>query len=138
MIFLEKKSIAQINGEISSEEDREKQSLSFTYHINFRHWYIRSSHQGCSVKKIFLKILQNSREKHLCQRLFFNKVAGLRPPTILRKNLCHRCFPVNFAKFLRTALFKEHLWWLLLVHFTFLIKKHLPNKVYYFAHAWEN
>ena len=30
--------------------------------------------------------------KHLCQSLFFNKVAGLR----------HRCFPVNFAKFLRT------------------------------------
>ena len=24
------------------------------------------------------------------------------------------CFPVNFAKFLRTAFFKEHLWWLLL------------------------
>ena len=25
-----------------------------------------------------------------------------------------KCFPVNFAKFLRTPLLTEHLWWLLL------------------------
>ena len=31
-----------------------------------------------------------------------NKVAGLRPVTLLKKRLWHRCFPVNFAKFLRT------------------------------------
>ena len=41
--------------------------------------------------------------KHLCQSLFFNKVAGLRPATLLKKRLWHRCFPVNFAKFLRTS-----------------------------------
>ena len=40
--------------------------------------------------------------KHLCQSPIFNKVAGLRPPTLLKKILWHRCFPVNFAKFLRT------------------------------------
>ena len=32
----------------------------------------------------------------------FNKVTGLRPVTLLKKRLWHRCFPVNFAKFLRT------------------------------------
>ena len=32
----------------------------------------------------------------------FNKVAGLRPAAIL-KRLQHRCFPMNVAKFLRTA-----------------------------------
>ena len=26
----------------------------------------------------------------------------------------HKCFPVNFAKFLRTPFFIEHLWWLIL------------------------
>ena len=31
--------------------------------------------------------------KHLCQSLFFNKVAGLRPATLLKKRLWHRCFP---------------------------------------------
>ena len=39
------------------------------------------------------------------------------PPVMfckLKKRLWHRCFPVNFAKFLRTTFFTEHLWWLLL------------------------
>ena len=36
--------------------------------------------------------------------LFFNKVAGLWPATLIKKRLWHRCFPVNFAKFLRTPL----------------------------------
>ena len=39
--------------------------------------------------------------------------------TVTGKQLCwsprNRCFPVNIAKFLRTALFIEHLWWLLLL-----------------------
>ena len=34
--------------------------------------------------------------------LFFNKVAGPMPATFFKKKLWHRCFPVNFAKFLRT------------------------------------
>ena len=33
---------------------------------------------------------------------FSNKVAGLKPVTLLKKRLRHRCFPVKFAKFLRT------------------------------------
>ena len=40
--------------------------------------------------------------KHLWQSLCFNKVAGLRPATLFKKRPWHRCFPVNFAKFLRT------------------------------------
>ena len=32
----------------------------------------------------------------------FNKVVGLKPATLLKKSLWHRCFSVNFAKFLRT------------------------------------
>ena len=39
-------------------------------------------------------------EKNLCQSSFFNKVAGLRSATLLKKRLCHKCFPVNFVKFL--------------------------------------
>ena len=38
--------------------------------------------------------------KHLCQSLFFNKVAGLRPAFSLKKRLWRRCFPVNFVKHL--------------------------------------
>ena len=52
--------------------------------------------------------------KYLCQSLFFNKVAGLRPTTLLKKRLWYTCYPVNFAKFLRTPFLIEHLPWLLL------------------------
>ena len=47
--------------------------------------------------------------KHLCQSLFFNKVASLRPAILLKKRPWHRCFPVTFVKFLRTPFLKEHL-----------------------------
>ena len=49
--------------------------------------------------------LKNSAKftgKHLRQSLFFNKVAGLRPATLLKNRLWHRCFPMNFVKFVRT------------------------------------
>ena len=32
--------------------------------------------------------------------------------TLLQKRLWQRCFPVNFAKFLRTPFLREHLRWL--------------------------
>ena len=50
--------------------------------------------------------------KHLCQSLFFNKYADLRPATLLKKRLWHRCFPVNFVKFLRTPFYIDYLWYL--------------------------
>ena len=39
---------------------------------------------------------------------------GFKPATLLKERLWHRCFLVNFVKFLRTPFFTEHLWWLLL------------------------
>ena len=73
------------------------------------------------VKKVFLEISQNSQE-NTCTRvsfliklqawgqsLFFNKVAGLRPATLLKKRLWHRCFPVNFVKISKNTFLTEHL-----------------------------
>ena len=37
-----------------------------------------------------------------------------KPITLLKAMLWHRCFPVNFAKFLRTHFLIEHVRWLLL------------------------
>ena len=73
----------------------------------------RSSHQKCSITKDVVKNFAKFIE-HLCQSLFFNKVAGLRPATLFKKRLWHRCFPMNFVKFLSTPFYIEHLWWLLL------------------------
>ena len=52
--------------------------------------------------------------KHLCQSLFFNKVAGLRPTNLLKKRPWHRRFSLYFAKSLRTPFLTEQLRWLLL------------------------
>ena len=37
----------------------------------------------------------------------------IRPATLFKKRVWHSCFPVNFAKFLRTTFIIEHLRWLL-------------------------
>ena len=60
---------------------------SFAYNKTFRKAVVRR----CSVNKLFLEISQTSQE-NTCARFSF-----------LKKRLWHRCFPVNFAKFLRTS-----------------------------------
>ena len=48
-----------------------------------------------------VKNFTKSTGKHLCQNLFFNKVASLRAATLLKKKLWHRCFLMNIVKFPR-------------------------------------
>ena len=50
--------------------------------------------RGVLSEKVFLEISKNSQQ-NTC-------VLELRPATLLKKKLWHRCFPMNFAKFLRT------------------------------------
>ena len=59
----------------------------------------RSSHWRCSV------------QESTCARVSFLvklQAWGLRPATSLRKRLWHRCFSMNFTKFLRTPFLKEY------------------------------
>ena len=79
----------------------------------------RSSFPEVFRRKGVLKNSANFTRKHLCQSLFFNRVAGLMPATLLKKRLWHRCFPVNFSKFLKAPFFTEHLRWLLLAKIKF-------------------
>ena len=65
-------------------------------------------------KKGVLRNFPKFTGKHLCQSLCFNKVPGLKPSTLLKKRPWHRCFPVNFAKFLGAPFLTDHLRWLLL------------------------
>ena len=72
-------------------------------------------------KKGILRNFAKLSGKRLCQSLYFNKVAGLRPANLLKQRLWRRCFLENFAKFLRTPFFTEQLWWMLqyyLIHFS--------------------
>ena len=58
--------------------------------INYHH-YLEAVARMCSVKKVLLEISQNSRQNTGVITFFF-----------IKKELWHRCFPKNFAKFLRT------------------------------------
>ena len=75
-----------------------RERISFGHDINYR-----NSDQMCSVKKMLLKISQNSQE-NTCARISF----------LIKLQAWQRCFPVNFVKVLRTLSLIEHLWWLLL------------------------
>ena len=57
----------------------------------------RSSHQICFVNKGILRNFAKFTGKHMCL---------LRPATLLKKRLRHRCFPVNFPRFLRRSLYR--------------------------------
>ena len=109
--------------------------LSVQYHVLLLHslklilkWFIhlekpvtkpenviyRSSRPEVFCKKGFVRNFTKFIGKHLCHSLFFNKCCRPRPATLLKKRLKHRCFPMNFVKFLTKPFFTEHLWWLLL------------------------
>ena len=61
--------------------------------------------------------------RHLWQSLFFKKVTGLRPASLLiQKKIWHRCFPVNSAKFSR-PLFLQNTVGRLLLFFVFTTAK---------------
>ena len=69
----------------------------------------RSSRPEVFCEKGVLRNFSKFTGKHLCQSLFFNKVAG-GACNFIKKETLAQVFPVNFEKFLRTPFFTEHLW----------------------------
>ena len=61
---------------------------------------LKSSHQSGFIRKDVLRNFAKSSEKHLCQSLFFDKVAGLK----------RLCLFVKFGAGFENTIFKEHLW----------------------------
>ena len=66
----------------------------------------RSSHRSYFIKKCCLKRFAKFKGKHLCQSLFFNKVAGLRLQLYLKRDLA-QVLSLNFVKFLRTPFLQK-------------------------------
>ena len=64
--------------------------LNLLTYLSFYWLYIEAVIRGVLLKKVFLEISQNSQEN------------SLRPATLFKKRLGHRCFLMNFAKFLKT------------------------------------
>ena len=60
--------------------------LDFVYRLSFLSTGMeRSSGQEVFRKKSVLRNFAKFTGKHLCQNLFFNKVVGLRPAALLKK-----------------------------------------------------
>ena len=62
-----------------------------------------SSHRRCSVKEGVLKNFAKFTGKHLCQRIFFNKIAAL-------KKTLAQVFYCEFCKICNNTLSTDHLW----------------------------
>ena len=86
---------------VSSDSEKTECNKDFTRN--------RSNRPKVICKKGVLRNFAKFTEKYLCQSLFFNKIAGLKPATILKKRIWHRCFLVKLAKFLRAPFLTEHL-----------------------------
>ena len=98
----------EFNNCIHGDYITDDRSLDFCAYLSDTESNFRSnfSHHKCSMKK---GVLRNFAKFNLCLSLFFNKVAGLRSASLLKKKLWHTCFPVNFAKFLRTHFYRTPL-----------------------------
>ena len=63
----------------------------------------RSSHQRCSIKKVFLEFSQNSQQNNFFVSFLIKlQASGL---FLIKKRMCRGCFPVNFTN----TFFTEHL-----------------------------
>ena len=88
--------------------------IQFNHPNRYDFWYyflsafVVSSYPEVPCKKGVLKNFAKFTGKQLRQGL------SLRPATLLKKRLWHKCFAVNFVKFLKTPISVEHLRWLLL------------------------
>ena len=63
------------------------QILHSQYHPKTNRTFSRSSRLEVSCRKGVLRNFTKFTGKHLCQNLFFNKVAGIRPTTLLEMRL---------------------------------------------------
>ena len=85
------------------------------FHFAEKYW----GGQGPLGPEVFCRkgILRNFAKftgKHLCQNLFFNKVASLRL-SLIKKETLAQVFPAGVVKLVRTPFYMEQLWWMLLL-----------------------
>ena len=79
--------------------------------VTWKDWSNNWLLPAIEVKELFLKdALKNLAKftgKHMYWSLFFCKVAGYQPATLSKKRHRYRCFPMNFAKSLRTSILQN-------------------------------
>ena len=86
-----------------------KFSQSFKLYFHAVYDICRSSHRRCSVRKNVLRNFAKFTGKRLFQSLFFNKVAGLKPVTLLKKQTLAQVFSCKFCEISKNTYFTKHL-----------------------------
>ena len=79
--------------------------MSLFFNSKTRFFVFRSSHHKCSMWKGVLRNFTKFTGKHLCQSLFLIKLQA-EACNFIKKRLWHRCFHVNFVKFIRTPFYR--------------------------------
>ena len=101
--------ILQLIGIIKPAIFPDSSSNSLQCKWNFWLFPYRSRHLRRSVKKGILRNSAKFTGKHLSQNLFFNKVAGWSPATLLKKGFWHRKFSCEFNNISKNKFSTEHL-----------------------------
>ena len=81
----------------------------FCKYFSYFQWNISNEEVRSSRPEVFCK---KGVPRNVSEPLFYWSCNS--PATLLKKSFWHRCFPVNFAKFLRKSFFIEQLRWPLL------------------------
>ena len=71
------------------------------YNKKFR-WTSQKHQFSGFIVAVVVQCSEKSCSETFSKKNHINKAAGLRSATLFKKRLWHRCFPVNFAEFLRT------------------------------------
>ena len=74
--------------------------------------YVKKRNYFAFIQKFRTEVFY---KRDLSEHFRSSRPVRLRPATLSKMRLLHRCLPVNFVKFLRTPFFIEPLQWVLLI-----------------------
>ena len=83
---------------------------------------------GVLWRKVFIEIWENSQENTYARASFSIKLQVWGLPLYQKRRLWHRCFPVTFAKFIRTRFLQNTSWRLPLCFMAFRDWRLLPQR----------
>ena len=128
--------LKKLSGDLLPEQELlELLIFAFLIYIRLTRW----SKSDVCIRKYIIK---KKKEKLLeLDWRFVNsclkKWVSLRPATLLKRRRWHRCFSVNFAKFLRKPFFIAHLWWLFPKSaYTYIWINLTSRPIHYLAFFW--
>ena len=87
----------------------------------------KNNYSEAVTRRCYVRNFANFTRKHLCQSLFFNKVADLSPATLLKTRLWHRCFCSEFCEISKKTFSTNTSWRLLLITFIQILGR---SKIY--------